>query len=105
MAEAVRCRPQTVVNVRRRCVLEGFEAALERKVRAHPPVPKRLDGDGEARLVALRLGGPPEGYGQWSLRLLARRAVETGIAESISHETVRRTLKKTASPGARSRTG
>jgi len=105
IAEAVPCRRQTVGNVRRRCVLEGFEASLGRRRRAAAPVAKRLDGEQEAQLIALRLGEPPEGYGSWSLRLLARRVVELGIVESVSHETVRRTLKKTASRGARLRTG
>ena len=105
IAEAFSCRRQTVENVRRRCVVEGFEASLERRRRASAPVAKRLDGEQEAQLIALRLGAPPEGFGSWSLRLLASRAVELGIVESVSHETVRRTLKKTASRAARSRTG
>ena len=104
ISEAYSCRRQTVENVRRRFVLEGFEAALERKRRATPPVAKRLDGEQEAQVIALRLG-PPPGYAHWSLRLLARRVVELEIVESVSHETVRRTLKKTPSPDARSRTG
>ena len=54
-----------------------------------------LDGEPEAQLIALRLGPPPEGYGNWSLRLLARQEVELGIVASISHETARQTLKKT----------
>ena len=79
-------------NVRKRFVLQGFEAALERKKQAAPSVPKLLDGEREARVIALRLGSPPPGYADWSLRLLAKRVVELGIVESISHETVRRTL-------------
>ena len=89
------CRTNTVENVRQRCELEGFERALERKLRASPPVPKLLDGEQEAQVIALRTGPPPEGYANWSLRLLARRVVELAVVESISHETVRRTLKKT----------
>ncbi len=95
IADAFSCRTNTVENVRQRCVLEGFERALERKPRASPPVPKLLDGEQEAQVIALRTGPPPEGYANWSLRLLARRVVELAIVESISHETVRRTLKKT----------
>ena len=95
IADAFSCRTNTVENVRQRCVLEGFERALERKPRASPPVPKLLDGEQEAQVIALRTGAPPEGYANWSLRLLARRVVELAIVESISHETVRRTLKKT----------
>ena len=95
VADAFSCRTNTVENVRQRCVLEGFERALERKQRASPPVPKLLDGEQEAQVIALRTGPPPKGYANWSLRLLARRVVELAIVESISHETVRRTLKKT----------
>ena len=95
IADAFCCRTNTVENVRQRCVLEGFERALERRQRASPPVPKLLDGEQEAQVIALRTGPPPEGYANWSLRLLAHRVVELAIVESISHETVRRTLKKT----------
>ena len=95
VADAVPCRTKTVENIRQRCVLEGFERALERKRRESPPVPKLLNGEQEARIIALRLGPPPKGYANWSLRLLARRVVELAIVESVSHETVRRTLKKT----------
>ena len=95
IADALSCRTKTVENIRQRFVLEGFERALQRKRRASPPVPKLLSGDQEAQVIALRLGAPPKGYGNWSLRLLARRVVELEIVESISHETVRRTLKKT----------
>ena len=73
----------------------GFEQALERKRRESPPVPKLLDGEQEAHIIALRLGPPPKGYAHWSLRLLTRRVVELGVVESISRETIRRTLKKT----------
>ena len=92
-------------NIRQRFLLQGFERALERKPRRTPPVRKLLDGEQEAKVLALRLGPPPKGYAHWTLRLLARRVVELEIAESVSYETVRRTSKKTASAGARSRTG
>jgi hypothetical protein len=82
--------------VRRAFVLEGFEAVLVRKKRAMPPTARRLDGAAEAKLIALRLGKPPAGYGHWTLRLLADQLVELEIVESISPETVRQTLKKTA---------
>jgi len=95
ISEAVGCRVRTVENVRRELVLEGFEAALVRKKRATPPTPKRLDGAAEAKLIALRLGKPPAGYGHWTLRLLADQLVELQVVESISPETVRQTLKKT----------
>ena len=95
VADAFSCRTKTVENVRQRCVLEGFERALERKRRESPPVPKLLDGKQEAEIIALRMGAPPKGYANWSLRLLARRVVELAIVESISRETIRRMLKKT----------
>jgi hypothetical protein len=65
------------------------------KRRATPPREKVLDGKSEAKVIALRLGKPPKGYANWSLRLLADHVVELGLVESISHETVRQTLKKT----------
>jgi hypothetical protein len=77
-------------------VTEGFEAALHRKKRTGPPRPKSLDGKQEAEIIALRLGDPPAGFANWSLRLLADQAVALEIVESISRETVRKTLKKTA---------
>jgi len=76
-------------------VLEGFESALERKKRPTAPTEKRLDGEQEAKIIAMRLGPPPEGYANWTLRLVARKAVELEIVDSVSHETVRQTLKKT----------
>ena len=101
VADAFSCRGKAVENVRRRCVLEGFARALDGKRRESPPVPKLLDGEQEARVIALRIGPPPEGYAHWSLRLPARRVVERGMVASISHETVNRTLKKAVFPGAR----
>ena len=94
IAEAFDCRRQTVENVRKRLVLEGFEATLDRKPSSNPP-PALLDGEQEAKLIALRLGSPPQGHGGWSLRLLARQAVELGIVDSISHVTAGKVLKKT----------
>jgi hypothetical protein len=96
ISEAVGCRSRTVENVRQALVLEGFEAALARKKRATPPTPKLLDGSGEAKLIAMRLGRPPAGCGHWTLRLLADQMMELEVVESISAETVRQTLKKTA---------
>jgi transposase len=94
IAEAFGCRTKTVENIRRRLVEQGFEETLNGAQRSHPPVEKLLDGEQEAQIIAMRLGSPPRGYANWSLRLLARKVVELGIAETISHETVRRTLKK-----------
>ena len=96
IAEAFGCRSKTVENIRQRLVTEGFELTLHGKKRANSPCPKLLDGEQEAKLIALRLGQPPAGFANWSLRLLAKRVVALEIVASISHETVRRTLKKTA---------
>ena len=95
ICEAFDCRVQTVENIRKQFVLEGFEAALERKKRAEPPRPSKLDGKQEAKLISLRLGKPPAGFGRWTLHLLADQLVQLEVVDSISHETVRRTLKKT----------
>lgn len=96
IAEAFSCRIKTVENIRQRLVQEGFELALEGKRRQTPPREKLLDGEQEAKVIATRLGPPPKGYANWTLRLLARKVVELEIVESISPETVRQTLKKTA---------
>jgi hypothetical protein len=96
IAEAFSCRVQTIENLRKRLVTEGFELALNGKERTTPPTPALLDGQGEAKLIALRLGKPPAGYGRWSLQLLADELVALEVVESISHETVRQVLKKTA---------
>ncbi|OWY62634.1 hypothetical protein B7486_57360 [cyanobacterium TDX16] len=95
IAEAFDSRTRTVEKLRERFVTEGFASTLDGKRRDMPPTAKILSGKQEARVIALRLGPPPKGYANWTLRLLARRVVELEIAESISHETVRRTLKKT----------
>jgi homeodomain-containing protein len=96
IAEAFSCRTRTVEKVRQRLVERGFEETLHRVERAQPAVPKLLTGRQEARIIATRLGPPPKGYANWSLRLLARKVVELRIADSVSYETVRRTLKKMA---------
>jgi transposase len=95
IAEAFNCRVQTVENVRKRLVTEGFALALGGKKRPEPPTPCKLDGEAEAKLIALRLGRPPAGYGHWTLQLLADELVALEVVDSISHETVRKALKKT----------
>ena len=85
-----------VERVRRRCVEEGIESALNRKKQLRRRQ-KRLDGEGEARLIAMACGEPPEGRASWTLKLLADQLVECEIVETISTETVRRVLKKTNS--------
>ena len=96
IAEAFRCRTKTVENIRQRFVEFGFQQTLDGKPRAEPAVPKCLTGEEEAKIIATRLGKPPKGYANWSLRLLAEKVVELGICERVSHETIRQTLKKTA---------
>lgn len=97
IAEAFSCHPGTVENVRRRLVLDGLAAALERKKQDHPSHPPKLDGRGEARLIALARSTPPKGQDRWTLKLLAQRLVELEVVDSISDQTVRRALKKRTS--------
>lgn len=95
ISEAFSCRTQTIENIRKRLVTEGFEVAVNGKKREKPPRVKKLDGNQEAKIIAMRLGKPPKGFASWSLRLLANSVIELGLVDNISHETVRRTLKKT----------
>ncbi len=95
IAEACDCRTKTVENIRQRFVESGFDVVLNGKKRDSPPTAKLLDGEQEAKIIAMRLGTPPKGYGKWTLRLLARKVVELEIIDSVSYQTVRRTLKKT----------
>ena len=78
IADAFSCRTKTVENIRQRCVLEGFERAVERQRRATPPVPKLLDGEQEARIIALRLGPPPKGYANWSVTAVGAQGRRAG---------------------------
>lgn len=94
ISDAVEVSPGTVQRIRQLFVEQGMEAALQ-------PQPTRrvyetkLDGVGEARLIALACGDPPAGRARWSLRLLAEKLVEVTDVDTIAHETVRRVLKKT----------
>jgi homeodomain-containing protein len=96
IAEALETSVPTVERVRARFAKEGLEAALRRRIpsRVHT---RRLDGAGEAHLIALSCSEPPAGQEHWSLRLLAERMVEMQYVGAISHETVRQALKKTNS--------
>ena len=94
IAEAFSCRTKTEENVRQRLVTVGFERALHREKPQTPPRQKQLDGEQEAQVIALRLGKPPKGFANWSLRLLATQVVELAIADTVSHETLRKMLKK-----------
>jgi transposase len=93
IAEALGVGLSTVARVRQRFVERGLDGALARPP-GHRVYARRLDGAGEARLTALACSTPPTGRKRWTLRLLANRMVVLGHAEQLSHETVRRALKK-----------
>lgn len=95
IAEAVGCRTKTVENLRERLVTLGFASTRNGPAREPPPRPQLLNGEQEAQGIATRLGPPPTGFANGSLRLLADPVVELESVPSISHETVRQTLKKT----------
>ena len=98
IAEALETSVRTVERVREALVTEGLDAALWR--RRPPARPRKLDGAGEARLIALACSAPPAGRDRWTLRLLADRLVELEVVDAVCPETVRLTLKKTrSSPG------
>lgn len=100
IADALKVNPQTVRNIRKRFAEEGLEGALGERPR--PGARPKLNGKQEALLMALACSEPPEGRERWTMQLLADKLVELGMVESISDETVRRVLKKTAlSPGRR----
>ncbi len=99
MARVLNISMRKIDRVKRRFVDEGFEVALNGK-KGSRVYTKKVDGDFEAHLVALSCSEPPEGFARWSLRLLADKVVELNYIDSISHEAVRRVLKKTKlSPG------
>lgn len=93
IAEAYNVSESTVRNLRKRLVEKGLEAALGREKRTNYST--KLDGEAEAKLIAIACSQPPEGYSRWSVRLLADRLVELEIVDSISHMTVQRAMKKT----------
>ena len=95
--EAVEVSISTIERTRKTFDLQGFMAALTPKKRSKPPRPKKFDGDKEAHLIALTCSPIPEGFSRWTLRLLAEKMVELDHVSSVSHETIRRTLKKTHS--------
>jgi hypothetical protein len=94
IAKAYHTTEKSIGNLRRRFVEKGLEAALGREKREVPPRIK-IDGETEAKIVALTCSKAPEGYSQWSLRLLANKVVELGIMESVSHTAIGDCLKKT----------
>ena len=95
VAKAYRCHQKTVVNVRQRFVEQGFEAALDRKKQQSPSRKKILDGEKEAKLISIACSKPPEGYAKWTMEMLADKLVALKVVDSISSQTVWRTLKKT----------
>ena len=95
IAEALDVTVQTIERIRKQLIEEGLESVLNRREYTQKVSRKKLDGDAEAHLIALACSETPEGYARWSLRLLADKMVELGYIESISHEAVRRVLKKT----------
>jgi hypothetical protein len=99
ISAALAIDPTTVARVRKQYVTEGLEVALYRKA-PDRVYRRKLDGEQEARLVAVACGEPPSGHKRWTLRLLADRLVELEVVETVSYETVRQTLKQTSSsPG------
>ena len=96
IADAFGCHQQTAYNVRKRFATGGRLCALERKPQRQPSRLPKLDGQGEARLIALCCSDPPKGFSRWTLQLLADELVALQVVESISAEAVRQTLKKTS---------
>jgi transposase-like protein len=96
IAEAYGCTTRSLESWRKQAVEQGPLSLLERKPRLTPPVAPKFDGEKEARLTALACSKPPKGFARWTLRLLAERLVELEIVDSVSHETVRRAMKKTS---------
>jgi transposase len=96
ISEALETSVSTVARVRKHSVEQGLAAVLDRAV-VRRPSRRRLDGEQEARLLAVACSPPPEGRARWTVRLLADKMVELEVVESISYETVRRSLKKTRS--------
>ena len=84
----------TIQNVRRTYFNTNMDETIKRKKRETPPVPPKVDGEFEARLIALACQQPPEGYAKWNLRLLADKSIELGYIEAVSHMTISRVLKK-----------
>lgn len=94
ISEAFGVSTRTVERVRERLVQKGLESALNRATPSRVKS-RAIDGENEAHLIALSCGEPPEGRSRWTLRLLGQQMVELGYVESVSHETIRQTLKKT----------
>ncbi len=96
IVEQLGCSALTVYNVRRRAVERGAVESIRREVQCKRKA-RKLDGRGEAQLIALTCSSPPEGAARWSLVLLRERLIEMQVVERIGLETIRTTLKKTRS--------
>jgi len=94
IADAFGCTNIAVKNIRQRYCEFGFDVALNGKQRQSPSSERKFDGDAEAKVIALRLSEPPEGYSNWTLDLLQERVVALSIVDSVCRETLRKTLKK-----------
>ncbi len=95
IAQALGMHVNSVDRIRKRFVLEGEEPVLERKPRATPPIPPKIDGHVEAHLVAICCGPAPQGRARWTLKLLASELTRRGLVTHVCAETVRQALKKT----------
>ena len=93
IARVLKVGMRTIDRIKKRFVEQGFESCLERKATTRT-YEKKIDGDAEAHLIAISCNEPPKGFSKWSLRMLADKMVELEYVESLSHETVRRVLKK-----------
>lgn len=105
ISEAYGMTPRCLRNWRQQAVEQGPLSLFTHKRREQPPIPPKLDGEGQAKLVKLACSQAPAGHATWTLRLLAQRVVELDIVDSISYETVRRILKKTKSSHGKSSNG
>ncbi len=94
-AKAYKCHQNTVRNVRQRFVEQGLRTALERKKQQVPSRKRVIDGENEARLISIACSTPPRGYAKWTMQMLADELVALKVVESVSGQTVWRTLKKT----------
>jgi transposase len=96
IAEALDVGVRTIESLRKQFVEEGLDSALNRRKQVRPSRMPKLDGEAEARLVALACSEAPDGRERWTLRMLADRLVLLDVVDSVSHETVRQALKKTS---------
>lgn len=95
-AKAYKCHRNTVVNVRQSFIEQGFEAALERKKQQIPSRKRIIDGEKEAKLISIACSKPPQGSAKWTMEMLADELVALKVVDSVSGQTVWRTLKKTS---------